>query len=67
MSDATRKNIAPQVTEKLTPDEQKTTGEKVKEGVTGALDRAAAAITPDSKKSLPQQVSDKARGATDRK
>jgi heat shock protein 9/12 len=64
MSDTGRKDITTQVQEKLTPDQEKTTGEKVKETVTGVLDKAQAAVTPDTKKSLPQQVSDKAQGSS---
>jgi len=66
MSDSNRKDFASQVTEKVTPDHQKTTGEKIKETVTGGMDRVKAALTPDSQKSVSQQVGDKARGATDR-
>lgn len=61
MSDTHRKDISTQVSEKLTPDQQKTTGEKVKEKVTGVADKVKAAVTPDSHKSVTQQASDKAR------
>ncbi len=66
MSDSDRKNISTQVSEKLTPDHQKTTGEKIKETVTGFTDKVKAAVTPDSQKSVTQQASDKVRGETDR-
>jgi len=62
MADFGRKSVTTQVTEKVTPQSQKTTGEKVKESVTGALDNAKAALTPDSHKSLPQQAADGTRG-----
>lgn len=66
MSDAGRKDITTQVSEKATPQEHKTIGEKVKETLTGAADRAKAALTPDSEKSLTQQAADKARGESDK-
>ena len=63
MSDTGRKDITQQIGEKVTPDQEKTAGERVKEAATGAYDRVAAAVTPDSKKSIPQQATDKVRGA----
>jgi len=66
MSDSGRKDLSTQITEKATPQEHKTVGEKVKESVTGAMDRVKAAITPDSEKSVTQQAADKARGASDK-
>lgn len=65
MSDTGRKSIATQITEKVTPDSQKTTGQKVKEVATDFADRVSAAVTPNTKKSVPQQVTDKTRGAHD--
>ena len=65
MSDPNRKDISTQVSEKMTPDHEKTMGERVKESVTGAADRVKAALTPESKKSVTQQATDKVRGATD--
>ena len=65
MSDSSRKDFSTQIAEKATPDHEKTTGEKIKESVTGSIDRVKAALTPDSKKSVTQQVGDKARGTTD--
>ena len=58
MSDSNRKSIRTQVAEKATPDSQKTTGQKFKESVTNAMDRAAAKLTPDSKKSSTQKAAD---------
>lgn len=66
MSDSNRKDFTTQIAENATPDHEKTTGEKIKESVTGGIDRVKAALTPDSKKSIPQQMGDKARGANDR-
>lgn len=65
MSDPTRKDISTQISEKVTPDHEKTTGEKIKEKVTGVTDRVKAALTPDSQKSVTQQTADKVRGSTD--
>lgn len=65
MSDSNRKDISSQISEKMTPDSQKTTGEKIKESVTGLTDRVKAAVTPDSQKSVTQQASDKVRGSSD--
>lgn len=65
MSDSNRKDFSTQISEKVTPDHQKTTGEKIKESVTGVTDRVKAALTPDSQKSIPQQMGDKVRSNTD--
>jgi hypothetical protein len=65
MSDSNRKDFSTQVTEKMTPDHEKTTGERIKEKLTGGIDRMKAALTPDSKKSIPQQMGDKTRGSSD--
>ena len=61
MADSGRKSFSTQVSEKITPQTEKTTGEKVKENVTGALDNVKAAITPNTQKSVSQQAADKAR------
>lgn len=58
MSDAGRKPISDKVSESLTPDSQKTTFEKVKQTVTGEVDKAAAAAQPEQDKSFVQSVSD---------
>jgi hypothetical protein len=65
MSDPNRKNISTQISEQVTPEEQKTTGEKIKETVTDVTDRVKAMLTPDSQKSVTQQASDKVRGGLD--
>ena len=62
MSDFGRKDLSTQIAEKATPQSQKTTGEKLKESVTGAVDKAKAVVTPNSQKSIPQQVADETRG-----
>ena len=66
MSDTGRKNVSTQIAEKVTPQENKTMGEKVKESVTGAVDRVKGAVTPNSEKSVSQQATDKVRGETDK-
>ena len=60
-----RKNFSDKIAEKVTPDNQKSTLEKGKEGVTNALDHAAANLTPSSEKSTTQKVADQAH--TDKK
>ncbi len=62
MADTGRKNISTQLAEKATPQSEKTTAEKVKESVTGAVDTAKAALTPNSQKSVTQQAADSTRG-----
>jgi hypothetical protein len=66
MSDTGRKDFSTQIAEKVTPDHEKTTGERIKESVTGAVDRVKAALTPDAQKSLPQQAGDKLRNESDK-
>ena len=65
MSDPNRKDVSTQIAEKIVPDEQKTTGEKIKEKITDAVDRVKAALTPDAKKSVTQQAVDKTRDKTE--
>ena len=62
MADINRKPISTQISEKVTPDSQKTFGERVKESVTGAIDHAKAVLTPNSQKSVTQQATDKVHG-----
>lgn len=57
---AGRKNFSDKVSETLTPDNQKTTYQKAKEGVTNTLDNAAAAVTPASEKGTTQRAADQA-------
>jgi ElaB/YqjD/DUF883 family membrane-anchored ribosome-binding protein len=65
MSDFGRKDFTDKVSEKVTPDSQKSTFEKAKEDVTGALDKGASSITPDSQKSFGQSVADHAQSGHD--
>ncbi|KAK8250546.1 heat shock protein 9/12-domain-containing protein [Phyllosticta capitalensis] len=65
MSDAGRKSVTDQVTEKVTPDSSKSTLDKAKETLTGTYDRAADAVQPNDSKSTSQQAADKVRGGSD--
>ena len=65
MADNNRKPISTQVTERLTPESHKTTGEKIKETLTNVIDKVKGAVTPDSEKSLSQQAADKVRSEAD--
>ncbi len=66
MSDNNRKPLTTQASERLTPDSHKTTGEKIKEGLTNIVDKVKSTVTPDSEKSVSQQTADKVRGDVDR-
>ncbi|KAL1922013.1 uncharacterized protein VTP21DRAFT_10655 [Calcarisporiella thermophila] len=66
MSDTGRKGFMEQAKEKMTPEDQKSTGQKISESVSGAADRMAAGVTPESQKSYGQQAADSARGGADR-
>lgn len=57
-----RKPISTQIAEKVTPDHEKTMGERIKESVTGGIDNIKAVLTPNSQKSVTQQAADKVRG-----
>lgn len=65
MSDLGRKSYTDKVTEKITPDSQKSTLDKAKEDITGTLDKGVAAVTPDSQKSFGQSVADHAQAGHD--
>ncbi len=61
MSDVSRKPLSNQISEKLTPQSEKSTPQKISETVTGLADKVAAKITPNHEKSTTQQVVDKTR------
>ena len=65
MSDAGRKNFSDKVTESITPESQKTFGDKAKESVTDAADKFAANVTPNDQKSFGQTVADSTRQGHD--
>ncbi|KAI5956300.1 HSP12 [Candida jiufengensis] len=58
MSDPFRKPINEKVSESLTPQSDKSTLEKAKEGVTDKVDQFAAKNTSDNNKSFSQTVAD---------
>ncbi|KAF1929221.1 uncharacterized protein M421DRAFT_419741 [Didymella exigua CBS 183.55] len=65
MSDNLRKGLGEQASEKMTPDSQKSTLDKVGENVSGAGDRIAGAVQPEGQKSTGQKVGDTVRGGSD--
>ena len=65
MSDFGRKDLHTRMQEDATPQSQKSTGEKIKETVTNAGDRIAAAVTPNTMKSTTQQAADEQRSRRD--
>merc|ERR1712063_159412 len=60
MSSDGRKDFSDKAAEKLTPQSQKSTTDKVKESVTNTADSAQREIIPDSEKSHTQSAADKA-------
>lgn len=46
MSDSLRKGVGEQVSEKVTPDSQKSTTTKIGENVSGGADKIAGAVQP---------------------
>ncbi|KAK9796695.1 hypothetical protein WJX73_002220 [Symbiochloris irregularis] len=58
MSDGGRKDFTTQAKEKLTPQQEKSTGEKLKEGVTGTADKAGKKTQPESEKGVFQKAKD---------
>merc|ERR1711904_638885 len=60
MTDDSRKGLGDKVQEKVTPQESKSTTDKVKEGVTNTADKAQRDIVPDDQKSSGQAAADKA-------
>ncbi|KAF7954509.1 hypothetical protein EAE96_005630 [Botrytis aclada] len=65
MSDSLRKGVGEQVSEKVTPDSQKSTTTKIGENISGGADKAAGAVQPSDSKSTTQELSDKTRSGTD--
>lgn len=65
MSDAGRKPFSDKVSEAVTPESQKSTFEKGKESVTGAVDGFAAKNVPDNQKSFGQTVADNVKAGHD--
>jgi len=65
MSDAGRKDLSSQVGDKLKPESQKSTTEKLGDTASGAYDRAAGAVQPESEKSTSQKLADSTRSNKD--
>ncbi|USP81201.1 hypothetical protein yc1106_08475 [Curvularia clavata] len=65
MSDSMRKGLGDQVSEKITPDSQKSTGQKASENVSGLGDRVAGAVQPEGQKSTGQKLGDSVRSGGD--
>ncbi|EAW07108.1 heat shock 9/12 family protein [Aspergillus clavatus NRRL 1] len=66
MSDTGRKDFTTKAQEKMTPNSQKSTMDKMKETVTDASDRMGSGMQSDNQKSYTQQAFDSMRGQTDR-
>merc|ERR1739843_19220 len=65
MTEDSRKGLGDKVQEKVTPQESKSTTDKVKEGVTNTADKAQRDVVPDDQKSSGQAAADKASRTTD--
>ncbi|KAL1650112.1 hypothetical protein SLS61_006034 [Didymella pomorum] len=59
MSEAARKDFHTKAAEKMTPDSSKSTLDKTKESITGAVDKTAREAQPDSSKTTTQSLGDK--------
>ncbi|KAK4556315.1 hypothetical protein LTR86_006459 [Recurvomyces mirabilis] len=60
MTDSGRKDMSSKIGDKMTPDSQKSTIDKVGDSITGGADKAGRDLVPDSQKSTTQSMSDKA-------
>jgi putative IMPACT (imprinted ancient) family translation regulator len=60
--DQNRKPLTTKLSDKLTPEQHKTTGERIKESFTDAVDNVKAFLIPNSEKSVTQQASDSVSG-----
>ncbi|KAL4892620.1 heat shock protein 9/12-domain-containing protein [Aspergillus ambiguus] len=65
MSDSGRKDFSTKAKEELTPDNAKSTQDKVKETVTDTTDRFARGAQSDEGKSAPQEAWDKVQRTHD--
>ncbi|TKA65995.1 hypothetical protein B0A49_10358 [Cryomyces minteri] len=65
MSDMGRKGLGDQVSDKLTPDSQKSTLDKASDTASGLGDKVAGAVQPDSQKSTTQKMADSTRSGGD--
>ncbi|KAK4980905.1 hypothetical protein LTR66_000661 [Elasticomyces elasticus] len=62
MTDSGRKDMTDKVSDKMTPDSQKSTTEQAKDTASGMYDKAASAVQPESQKSTTQKASDTVSG-----
>ncbi|CAZ80560.1 unnamed protein product [Tuber melanosporum] len=65
MSDFGRKSFTDQATDKITPESQKPTTQKLGDTASGAYDRTTGAVQPDSQKSTTQKATDSLRSGSD--
>ncbi|KAH8684838.1 putative 12 kDa heat shock protein [Tricladium varicosporioides] len=65
MSDIGRKGLGEQVSEKVTPQSQKSTFQVASENVTGVGDKIMGAVQPSGNKSTTQKVGDSAHSNSD--
>merc|ERR1711939_928111 len=64
-SNHNRKGLGDKIQEKATPQESKSTTDKVKEGVTNTADEAQRGVVPGDQKSSGQAAADKASRTAD--
>lgn len=62
MADSGRKNFTDKVADNLTPDSQKSTWDKTKEGASDAYDDVAGKAQPEEDKGVFQKISDTLSG-----
>ena len=65
MSDAGRKGFTDKASEAMTPDSQKSTGQKLSEGATDITDKVSRNAQPESDKSATQKLGDSVSGQKD--
>ncbi|EMC99998.1 hypothetical protein BAUCODRAFT_145325 [Baudoinia panamericana UAMH 10762] len=60
MSEGARKDFTDKASEKMTPNDSKSTVDKISEGVSDTADKAQRDLMPDDQKSTTQSLGDKA-------
>ncbi|MCJ1240066.1 hypothetical protein MMC14_008066 [Varicellaria rhodocarpa] len=65
MSDTGRKDVTDQVAQKVTPESQKSTLDKLSDTATSAGDKVVGAVQPNESKSTSQELADKGRSGAD--
>ncbi|EHL00747.1 putative chaperone/heat shock protein Hsp12 [Glarea lozoyensis ATCC 20868] len=66
MSDNLRKGLGDQVSEKATPQSQKSYTQVAGENLSGAADKVAGAVQPEGDKSTTQKLGDSTRSGADK-